>query len=103
MRTDYAADTRLDAMLENCIFYIFRMYEISHSLGPRADFVRPAISFLPRAGRALPCYHNFYMQVLRQSHSPKNDVTQRIEVIYYWLPCDLNVTQIHKTPAPKEL
>jgi len=24
----------LDAMLENCIFYIFRMYEFSHSLDP---------------------------------------------------------------------
>jgi hypothetical protein len=32
MRTDYAADTRLDTMLENCIFYIFRMYEFSDSL-----------------------------------------------------------------------
>ena len=33
MRTDNAADIRLNAMLENCIFYIFRMYEFSHSLG----------------------------------------------------------------------
>jgi len=27
------ADIRLDAMLENCIFYIFPKYEFSHSLG----------------------------------------------------------------------
>src|SRR5260370_31018480 len=33
MRTDNAADIRLDAMLENCIFYISPMYEFSHSLG----------------------------------------------------------------------
>src|SRR5450759_1989853 len=33
MRTDNAADIRLNAMLGNCIFYIFRMYEFSHSLG----------------------------------------------------------------------
>ena len=35
MRTDYAADMWLDDMLENCIFYIFQMYEFSHS--PNAD------------------------------------------------------------------
>jgi hypothetical protein len=33
MRTDNAADLRLDAMLENYIFYISPMYEFSHSLG----------------------------------------------------------------------
>jgi hypothetical protein len=33
MRTDAAADIRLDAVLENCIFYISTMYEFSHSLG----------------------------------------------------------------------
>jgi len=33
MRTDNAADIRLDAVLENCIFYISPMYEFSHSLG----------------------------------------------------------------------
>jgi hypothetical protein len=33
MRTDNAADIRLDAMLENCIFYISPVYEFSHSLG----------------------------------------------------------------------
>src|SRR3981081_728346 len=35
MRTDNAADIRLDAMLENCIFYISPMYEFSHSLGQK--------------------------------------------------------------------
>jgi hypothetical protein len=35
MRTDNAADIRLDAMLENFIFYISRMYEFSHSLGQK--------------------------------------------------------------------
>ena len=35
MRTDAAADIRLDAVLENCIFYISPMYEFSHSLDPK--------------------------------------------------------------------
>ena len=33
MRTDNAAGIQLDAVLENCIFYIFPMYEFLHSLG----------------------------------------------------------------------
>ena len=33
MRIDDSADMRLDAVLENCIFYIFQMYEFLHSLG----------------------------------------------------------------------
>ena len=33
MRTDNAADIRLNAMLENYIFYTSPMYEFSHSLG----------------------------------------------------------------------
>src|ERR1017187_7680626 len=36
MRTDNATHIPLDAMLENCIFYISRMYEFSHSLDPKA-------------------------------------------------------------------
>ena len=39
MRTDNAADIRLDAMLENFIFYISRMYEFSHSLDPKRTLV----------------------------------------------------------------
>jgi hypothetical protein len=35
MRTDNAADIRLNAMLGNCIFYISPMYEFSHSLDPK--------------------------------------------------------------------
>ena len=35
MRTHHAADIRLDAPLENCIFYISPMYEFSHSLGQK--------------------------------------------------------------------
>jgi hypothetical protein len=34
LRTDNAADIRLDAMSENCVFYISPMYEFSHSLDP---------------------------------------------------------------------
>ena len=34
MRTDNAADIRLGAALENCIFYISPMYEFLHSLDP---------------------------------------------------------------------
>jgi len=33
MRTDNAADVWPDAALKNFIFYIFSMYEFSHSLG----------------------------------------------------------------------
>jgi hypothetical protein len=33
MRTDNAADVWPDAALKNFIFYIFLMYEFSHSLG----------------------------------------------------------------------
>jgi len=33
MRTDMLRTYGLDAMLENCIFYISPMYEFSHSLG----------------------------------------------------------------------
>ena len=39
MRTDNAADIRLDVMLENSIFYIFTMYEFSHSLGQKRTFM----------------------------------------------------------------
>ena len=46
MRTDNAADIWLDAMLENCIFYISRMYEFSHSLDPK----RTLIDFLVMTG-----------------------------------------------------
>ena len=31
LRTDNAADIRLDAMSENCVFYISPMYEFSHT------------------------------------------------------------------------
>jgi hypothetical protein len=47
MRTDNAADIRLNAMLGNCIFYISPMYEFSHSLGHnrtmRLEFVLSAV------------------------------------------------------------
>jgi hypothetical protein len=36
METDNVSDIPLDAMLENYIFYIFRMYEFSHSQDPTA-------------------------------------------------------------------
>src|SRR2546421_10225583 len=45
MRTDNAADIRLDAMLENCIFYISPMYEFSHSLGPDPEKLGVSICF----------------------------------------------------------
>jgi hypothetical protein len=34
--TDDSADMRVGDVLENCIFYIFPMYEFLHSLGQRA-------------------------------------------------------------------
>src|SRR5260370_27913689 len=53
MRTDNAADMRLDAMLENCIFYISPMYEFSHSLGQG-----PPSSAHPGHGRSTPIAGN---------------------------------------------
>ena len=53
MRTDNAADTWLDAMLENCIFYILPMYEFSHSLGHsrpgRASSRSSQVRYAPKA------------------------------------------------------
>jgi len=51
LRTDNAADIRLDAMSENCVFYISPMYEFSHSLDPEQTSRRPA----SRAGRSAMC------------------------------------------------
>jgi hypothetical protein len=60
MRTANAADMPLDAMLENYIFYISRMYEFSHSL----DLSRPSNpSPLPVFVR---CWSN-RRQILRRS------------------------------------
>jgi len=47
MRTDNAADIRLNAMLGNCIFYISPMYEFSHSLDP--SLTLRAASSIPAA------------------------------------------------------
>jgi len=53
MRTDAAADIRLDAVLENCILYISPMYVFSHSLGqslPSHSAPVPAnVCFAPKA------------------------------------------------------
>src|ERR1039458_5506239 len=54
MRTDNAADIRLNAMLGNCIFYISPMYEFSHSLDPKMGVIgRPACRSLEILGAAL--------------------------------------------------
>jgi hypothetical protein len=56
MRTDNAADIRLNAMLGNCIFYISPMYEFSHSLDPSRTFGRSdslLSSGLPLSGNVL--------------------------------------------------
>jgi hypothetical protein len=49
MRTDDAADIRLDAVLENCIFYIFPMYEFLHSLDPNQTLGDPIHSIVSSA------------------------------------------------------
>jgi hypothetical protein len=49
LRTDNAADIRLDAMSENCVFYISPMYEFSHSLDPKRTLMS-ARSRAPRGG-----------------------------------------------------
>jgi hypothetical protein len=57
MRTDAAADIRLDAVLENCIFYISTMYEFSHSLGHSRRFpdVRVTFAIMPIAAIISRC------------------------------------------------
>jgi hypothetical protein len=50
MRTDNAADIRLNAMLGNCIFYISPMYEFSHSLGQKRTNYRGQKSTFVRFG-----------------------------------------------------
>ena len=57
MKTDNAADIRLNAMLGNCIFYISPMYEVSHSLVQKRTFgraVNEASARLPLLGITLP-------------------------------------------------
>ena len=49
MRTDDAADTRFNAALENCTFYISPMYEFSHGL---AAAVSPSLMNIDQAARA---------------------------------------------------
>src|SRR5450830_339536 len=57
MRTDNAADIRLNAMLGNCIFYISPMYEFSHSLGQkltnRRGLKSTVVRFSPKADKLL--------------------------------------------------
>ena len=51
LRTDNAADIRLDAVSENCVFYISPMYEFSHSLGQTRSFgFVGSMSGLPETG-----------------------------------------------------
>ena len=53
--SNHTAHGQLEAVLENCIFYIFPMYEFSHSLGQK----RPcqAITLMPLRATimARPC------------------------------------------------
>jgi hypothetical protein len=47
MKTDNAVDVWPDAALKNFIFYIFSMYEFSHSLGhKRTNHRRPKSTFV---------------------------------------------------------
>src|ERR1017187_11004539 len=55
IRTDNTADIRLDAMLENYIFYISRMYEFSHSLGHKRTNHRGPKSIFDRGRDAHYC------------------------------------------------
>src|SRR5450830_1636825 len=54
MRTDNAADIRLNAMLGNCIFYISPMYEFSHSL----DSCQTHSGVLTLNGKTIEWRHN---------------------------------------------
>jgi hypothetical protein len=44
MKTNNAVDVWPDAALKNFIFYIFRMYEFSHSLVPRSHAETPELA-----------------------------------------------------------
>jgi hypothetical protein len=71
MRTDNAADIRLDAILENCIFYIFRMYEFSHSLDPErtsACCIRIVTACPPRVSRHA-LLSRCHLEIIR--HNPR--------------------------------
>jgi hypothetical protein len=39
---------RLDAVLENCVFYISLMYEFSHSQGQKQTYAIDYVRFTPR-------------------------------------------------------
>jgi hypothetical protein len=45
MGSNYTARVRLDALLENCFFYISRMYEFLHSLGHERQYSKRANVF----------------------------------------------------------
>ena len=54
MESNRTGHVEIDALLENCIFYISPMYEFSHSLGRREDASRsslPDTSGITRAKR----------------------------------------------------
>src|SRR5438105_1862515 len=54
--SNHTAHARFDALLENCVFYISRMYEFSHSVGHSAtstDVRYTAASLIGRQGQAL--------------------------------------------------
>jgi hypothetical protein len=56
MKTDNAVDVWLDAALKNFIFYIFSMYEFSHSLGhsrpSQLPPVRTNVRYAPNSNRS---------------------------------------------------
>ena len=77
MKTNNAVDVWPDAALKNFIFYIFRMYEFSHSLGHKRTnhpglksiFVR----YAPNSGQnvAVP---RLSVKCQKQTHAPQQTV-----------------------------
>jgi hypothetical protein len=76
MGTDDATDIPLDAMLENCIFYISRMYEFSHSLDP-LQTSEPHSNGLPRRpqrSRNVLSFRFFHLEVAGTGPFPSSPV-----------------------------
>jgi len=70
MRTDNAASVLPDAALKNFIFYIFPMYEFSHSLGhslPSHLALKSSnVRFAPEAAKSLLLFYPLTLSVGRQ-------------------------------------
>src|SRR5262249_46623145 len=67
--SNHTAHAPLDCELENCIFYILRMYEFSHSQGHfEPQQPRLATPFAPEQLQKLTHFHSFGFRPKRSAH-----------------------------------